>query len=340
MGLGTAAWDPARSLAARRAAAQLAFLSPEGARRSRKASSRRRTPTPVIAQAALRVAPRQGGASAARCCCAASSTATPKCVARPCAPRAGSAPEPMPEATRRGRTHRGRSGRPSPGCARTPRRPWPPSALRGARRPRATEAAGPSRASDGASLSVRFCGATSHSLRRLRRSLRRSRAHRCAPLPWLRSQRRLLRPDRRDVPGGGCGAWPHSAAPETDLLGLHASLEAPGSGRIPRIGSAGLLEFSTGEPIRLCRHQERYPSVRRSVRSAQAKPRPPRAALRIPRASVRLGARRCKPALPPRATPEGLGLIERSSVGAHAPAGSARRGPRRAPARADPAATR
>ena len=65
VGLGTAAWDPARSLAARRAAAQLAFLSPEGSEALAEGLFAATDADPVIAQAALRVAPRQGARASA-----------------------------------------------------------------------------------------------------------------------------------------------------------------------------------------------------------------------------------------------------------------------------------
>jgi hypothetical protein len=61
-GLGAAAWDPARSLAARRAAAQLAFLGVEGAEALASGFLSAQQPDPVLAQAALRVAPRLGPA--------------------------------------------------------------------------------------------------------------------------------------------------------------------------------------------------------------------------------------------------------------------------------------
>jgi hypothetical protein len=61
-GLGAAAWDPARSLAARRAAAQLAFLGAGGAEALASGFLAAKDPDPVLAQAAVRVAPRLGPA--------------------------------------------------------------------------------------------------------------------------------------------------------------------------------------------------------------------------------------------------------------------------------------
>ena len=257
-GLGAAAFDPARPLAARRAAARLAFLSPEGADALAGGFLSAADPDAVIAQAALRAAPREGAAkgSALLLRGLAHSDAEVRRTALRAAPWSASP----------------QTRTPSRGCARKPPRRSAPSRPRRARRPRASEAAGPSRASDGASLSVRYA-----ERRRIRCGALGDRFGSAGPTGVLRSLGSVRGvacsgSSRIGVPGGGCGAWPHSAAPETDLLGLHASLEAPGSGRIPRIGPTSLLEFSTGEPIRLCRHQERYPSMRRSVRSAQAKP--------------------------------------------------------------------
>jgi len=61
-GLGAAAFDPARPLAARRAAARLAFLSPEGADALAGGFLSAPEADAVVAQAALRAAPREGGA--------------------------------------------------------------------------------------------------------------------------------------------------------------------------------------------------------------------------------------------------------------------------------------
>jgi hypothetical protein len=61
-GLGAAAWDPARSLAARRAASQLAFLDTAGGEALAAGFLRAEDADPVVSQAALRVAPRLGPA--------------------------------------------------------------------------------------------------------------------------------------------------------------------------------------------------------------------------------------------------------------------------------------
>lgn len=99
------------------------------------------------------------------------------------------------------------------------------------------EAAGPSRASDGA----------------CRHALRSGVAFAAAPSkidstpagPTGVAAPALRRLRSRRSPGGDRSIWPYSASPGTVLLGLRTFLEAPGTGRSPRIGLLGHLTQCT-----------------------------------------------------------------------------------------------